>query len=217
MRLTKRDTPGLLASFPDDFMQMFGARPLRWLGDNGEETGGFAWTPNVDIKEESDRFLVRADVPGVDPKDIEVTLDKGILTIRGERKEEKKDEHEGYRSVGLAASRRRRLGSGFAALDGCAVGAFPSGDVVPLRVAARLDGLEPGEVRVECVVVANHVHGRRTWHFPFKAGSDAGKEHLFELDLVPPAERQLEIRVRAYPTYAALSHPIAAGHPTWLS
>jgi HSP20 family protein len=46
------------------------------------------WTPRVDIKEEDGRFVIFADIPGVDPKDIEVTMEKGILSIKGERKSE---------------------------------------------------------------------------------------------------------------------------------
>ena len=44
------------------------------------------WTPRVDIKEEDSRFAIFADIPGVDPKDIEITMEKGILSIKGERK-----------------------------------------------------------------------------------------------------------------------------------
>ncbi len=44
------------------------------------------WTPRVDIKEEDSRFVIFADIPGVDPKDIEITMEKGILSIKGERK-----------------------------------------------------------------------------------------------------------------------------------
>ena len=43
------------------------------------------WTPPVDLQEESDRFVLRADVPGVELKDIEVSAEDGTLTIRGER------------------------------------------------------------------------------------------------------------------------------------
>jgi len=46
------------------------------------------WTPRVDIKEEDTRFVIFADIPGVDPKDIEITMEKGILSIKGERKAE---------------------------------------------------------------------------------------------------------------------------------
>lgn len=46
------------------------------------------WIPRVDIKEEPHRFVLYADVPGVEPDAIEVQMDKGMLTIKGERKEE---------------------------------------------------------------------------------------------------------------------------------
>ncbi|HWP94302.1 MAG TPA: Hsp20/alpha crystallin family protein [Gammaproteobacteria bacterium] len=57
------------------------------------------WIPAVDIKEEADRFVLTADIPGVDPKDIEVTMENGQLTIRGERKSESREERDGYRRV----------------------------------------------------------------------------------------------------------------------
>jgi HSP20 family protein len=57
------------------------------------------WVPAVDIKEEDNDFVIVADIPGVDPKDIEVHMDNGILTIRGEKESEKKDEREGYKRV----------------------------------------------------------------------------------------------------------------------
>ena len=46
------------------------------------------WVPRVDVKEEKDRFVLYADLPGIDPDDIEVSMDKGILTIKGERSSE---------------------------------------------------------------------------------------------------------------------------------
>ena len=43
------------------------------------------WTPRVDIHEEPDRFVIHADLPGIDPQAVEVLMDKGVLTIKGER------------------------------------------------------------------------------------------------------------------------------------
>ena len=53
------------------------------------------WAPSVDINEFDDRFHLYVDVPGVDPKDVEITLEGGVLTITGERfaQAEKADEH----------------------------------------------------------------------------------------------------------------------------
>lgn len=57
------------------------------------------WVPAVDIKEEPDAYVVVADIPGVDPGDIEVHMDNGLLTIKGEKESEKKQEEEGYKRV----------------------------------------------------------------------------------------------------------------------
>lgn len=57
------------------------------------------WMPSVDVREEQDRFVFLADIPGVDPKDIEVTCEHGVLTIKGERKTESEEEREGYRRM----------------------------------------------------------------------------------------------------------------------
>ena len=46
------------------------------------------WTPRVDVREEEARYVILADVPGVAPADIEISMDKGVLTIKGERKAE---------------------------------------------------------------------------------------------------------------------------------
>jgi HSP20 family protein len=50
------------------------------------------WSPAVDVHEEADRFVVRADLPGVRPADIEITADKGVLTLRGTRNFEPKSD-----------------------------------------------------------------------------------------------------------------------------
>lgn len=57
------------------------------------------WTPSVDIKEEAERFLIHADVPGVDPKDIEVSMEDGVLTLSGERKTEEREAKDGWTRV----------------------------------------------------------------------------------------------------------------------
>jgi HSP20 family protein len=59
-----------------------------------------AWLPSVDVREEENRFVVQVDLPGVESKDIEITAEKGVLTIKGERRSEgKKSEQPGYERV----------------------------------------------------------------------------------------------------------------------
>ncbi len=57
-------------------------------GANDTSSGATAdWSPNVDIEEYADKFVLYADVPGVDPAGIEVTLEKGVLTLTGTREQ----------------------------------------------------------------------------------------------------------------------------------
>ena len=58
-----------------------------------------AWSPAVDIKEEEDAYVLSTDMPGVDPKDIEVNMENGILTIKGERSTEATQHRERYTRV----------------------------------------------------------------------------------------------------------------------
>ncbi|WP_218813959.1 Hsp20/alpha crystallin family protein [Rickettsiella endosymbiont of Dermanyssus gallinae] len=57
------------------------------------------WAPCVDIKEEPERFILYADIPGVDPNDIEIAMENGVLTIKGERTSAKKEERGGYTRI----------------------------------------------------------------------------------------------------------------------
>ena len=55
---------------------------------NDESTSAVAeWAPSVDIDEHADKYVLHADVPGVDPAAIEITLEKGVLTLSGSREQ----------------------------------------------------------------------------------------------------------------------------------
>src|SRR5579872_4049386 len=59
-----------------------------------------SWIPRVDIHEEAERFVVLADVPGVEAKDIDITAENGVLTIRGERRTQHKEtDKNGYERI----------------------------------------------------------------------------------------------------------------------
>ena len=73
--------------------------PLLGTTDESATIATSEWVPAVDIKEEDTQFLVVADIPGVAPENIEVKMENGMLSIKGERKEEHKEEKEGYRRI----------------------------------------------------------------------------------------------------------------------
>lgn len=73
--------------------------PYNASGDDQSSVATCDWVPAVDIKEEQDRYVLRADIPGVDPKNIEIIAENGILTIRGDRPGETRDNRAGYSRV----------------------------------------------------------------------------------------------------------------------
>ena len=54
------------------------------------------WNPSFDVSETDDNFMVTAELPGMDAKDVHVTLTNGILTVKGERKHEKEEKEKNY-------------------------------------------------------------------------------------------------------------------------
>ncbi|HVY79465.1 MAG TPA: Hsp20/alpha crystallin family protein [Steroidobacteraceae bacterium] len=71
----------LLNRFQRDFSRFFDDAAR-------DELAATTWLPSVDVREEPDRFVVNVDLPGVDKKDIEIVAEKGVLTIKGERRTE---------------------------------------------------------------------------------------------------------------------------------
>ena len=63
------------------------------------------WVPAVDIVEETDRFVLRADVPGVSADDIDVSMDAGVLTVAGERRAEERGEDAGVQRIERVSGR----------------------------------------------------------------------------------------------------------------
>jgi HSP20 family protein len=64
-----------------------------WSRGAAESLG---WAPAIDVVDRKDEVVLRADLPGMTEKDIELTMQDGNLTIRGERKEEKEEKEENY-------------------------------------------------------------------------------------------------------------------------
>jgi HSP20 family protein len=69
------------------------------LEHSGEESNLTSWAPAVDIYETEHELVVKADLPEVDPKELDIRVENNLLTIRGERKFEKKVNEENYLRV----------------------------------------------------------------------------------------------------------------------
>ena len=76
--------------------RMFDSHPS---AEEGSSIATSDWTPAVDIKENEKEFIIHADIPGVEPDKIDVHMEDGMLTIKGERESETKEEREGYKRI----------------------------------------------------------------------------------------------------------------------
>jgi len=75
----------LVNQLQQDLNRVIDSRRVEGASEDTSNVVTAQWAPSVDIKEEPDRFVLLVDVPGVKPEDIELTMDQGVLTIRGER------------------------------------------------------------------------------------------------------------------------------------
>ncbi len=91
-----RMVPGSLANFP-----------RMTLEGNGRKLD---WAPSADISETEQEYLIRAELPAVKKEDVQVMFDDGMITIKGERKQQKEDKNEKYnRTESFYGSFERRF------------------------------------------------------------------------------------------------------------
>ena len=94
-----------LSAFPSDVLSM--RKEFNRLfdsffqGDLADTTSAFtsAWIPAVDIAERENEFVVRMELPGVKKEDVKITMQEGILTVRGEKKQEKESKGSDFHRV----------------------------------------------------------------------------------------------------------------------
>ena len=69
------------------------------LAPEGNGGAKLRWAPSADISETDKEYLIRAELPAVKKEDVQVTLDAGVITIKGERKQQKEDKNEKFHRV----------------------------------------------------------------------------------------------------------------------
>jgi HSP20 family protein len=103
----RQDPWGVMPRLQEEINRLFGN-----TRENDSSAATATWIPPVDIHEYSDRFELYVDLPGVDPSKVELTLDGGVLTLSGERREELtrrngEEAHAGRRERGHGYFHRR--------------------------------------------------------------------------------------------------------------
>lgn len=83
----------------DEMDRLFNSFFDEWpvAGLSRKENGG--WIPAVDIQETENEYTLRAEIPGMDVKDVEVSLADNVLTLKGEKKIEKEEKKKNYHHV----------------------------------------------------------------------------------------------------------------------
>jgi len=82
-----------LHDMQNEFNRLFERNwPMQNLANDTSKVATGAWDPQVDIQELPNAFVIHADLPGVDPKHMDVYMENGMLTVKGEKQTEKRDE-----------------------------------------------------------------------------------------------------------------------------
>ena len=106
------------------------------------------WLPAIDIREEADRYLLKADLSGVDPENIEVTMEDGVLTIQGHREAEARENKDGYSRVERVSGKFLRRFTLPDSANGNEVEAKTSNGVLEISVAKQAR-IKPRKIEVK--------------------------------------------------------------------
>lgn len=96
MNIIKYDPFREMRSLQDEVNRLFASSFTRG-GDNELMRG--AWSPSVDIFENKNEIVLEVELPGMKAEDVDISIENNVLTIRGERKFEKKDEGDNFHRV----------------------------------------------------------------------------------------------------------------------
>ena len=98
MNIVRYDPFRELRSLQDEMNRLFSSSFSR--GNTGDEQmWNGSWTPSVDISENKEQIVLEAELPGMKPEDVEISIENSVLTLRGERKFEKKEDSENMHRV----------------------------------------------------------------------------------------------------------------------
>jgi len=97
MTIVRYDPFRDLRTLQEEVNRLFSTNLTRGFGEEGIGRG--AWNPSVDIYENKDHIVLEAELPGMDRKDFELSVENNVITLHGERQFEKKDDTDNYHRV----------------------------------------------------------------------------------------------------------------------
>ena len=97
MSIVRYDPFRDLRTLQEEVNRLFSNNLTPSFGDEGIGRG--AWNPNVDIYENKDQIVLEAELPGMNREDFDLTIENNVITLRGERRFEKKEDSDNYHRV----------------------------------------------------------------------------------------------------------------------
>ena len=120
----------------------------RRVGIAGDQASAVDWTPALDIVEEKTRYIVRADLPGVDPTSIDLSAEDGYLTISGERKAEDRGDVDGIERYERVTGRFLRRVALPETVDAEAITAKSNNGLLEIAIP-KLPEMQPRRITVD--------------------------------------------------------------------
>jgi HSP20 family protein len=140
--LTRFDPFRDLARLQDEMSRVFGDdrlfRPSESVG----------WTPSCDIYEDDDALSLRFELAGVEPKDVDIRFENGVLTVRGERKLEREDKRDNYHRIERQYGTFTRSFTLPASVDGEKIRAEAKNGVLQVMLPKRAEA-KPRSIQVK--------------------------------------------------------------------
>jgi len=142
-----------LERWPSDFFGI--QRDINRLFDNffrggvqGDETFSSYWTPAVDIAEQENEYLVKMELPGVNKEDVKISLESNILTIRGEKKQEKEEKNKSLHRVERSYGSFQRSFTLPTSVKSDKIDAFFEGGVLSVTLP-KMEEAKPKQIEVK--------------------------------------------------------------------
>jgi HSP20 family protein len=135
----------LFESFRREIDELFD-RMVRSDGSDGQAMT--AWAPQVDVEETEKEFLVKADLPGVDPKDVDIRVVDNVLTVRGGKEEKREEKKKNYHRMERFCGQLYRAIALPAGTDADKVNATSANGVITITIPKRAEA-QPKKITVQ--------------------------------------------------------------------
>ncbi len=134
----------------DDMFSRFPNLLGRWPRVSANPEASLDWSPSVDISETGQEYLIRATLPAVKKEDVEITLDDGMLTLSGERRQQEEQKDEKFHKVESFYGSFSRSFALPDAIDAAAIRAESKEGVLTIHVPkTRLEARKPTTIKVQ--------------------------------------------------------------------